>query len=89
MTTKFLLDSAKVDEVRYARDMWNIDGVTSNPRHVLNSGKPFLVSILDIAKEFEGTDKPISVEVNPHHTTPEKMVEEGLRLADMSPNFLE
>jgi len=31
---KFFLDSAKVDEIRYARDMWNIDGVTSNPRRV-------------------------------------------------------
>ena len=84
---KFYLDSAKVDEIRYARDMWNIDGVTSNPRHVRNSGKPFLVAIRDIAKEFEGTDKPISVEVNPHHTTAEAMVEEGVKLAAMSPNF--
>ncbi len=85
---KFYLDSAKVDEIRYARDMWNIDGVTSNPRHVRNSGKPFLVAIRDIAKEFEGTDKPISVEVNPHHATAEAMVEEGVKLAAMSPNFV-
>ena len=85
---KFYLDSAKVDEIRYARDMWNIDGVTSNPRHVRSSGKPFLVAIRDIAKEFEGTDKPISVEVNPHHATAQAMVEEGLKLAAMSPNFV-
>ena len=85
---KFFLDSAKVDEIRYARDMWNIDGVTSNPRHVRNSGKPFLVAIREIAQLFMDTDKPISVEVNPHYTEADAMVEEGLKLAAMSPNFV-
>lgn len=42
---KFYLESAKVDEIRYGIDMWNIDGVTSSPRHVRNSGKPFLPAI--------------------------------------------
>jgi len=68
--------------------MWNIDGVTSNPRHVRNSGRPFLVAIREIAQLFEGTDRPISVEVNPHHTVADAMVEEGLKLAAMSPNFV-
>lgn len=85
---KFFLDSAKVDEIRYAREMWNIDGVTSNPRHVRNSGKPFLTVIEEIAREFEGTDRPISVEVNPHHTAAEAMVEEAVKLAAMSRNFV-
>lgn len=85
---KFFLDSAKADEIRYARDMWKIDGVTTNPRHVRSSGKPFLTAIRDMAALFEGMDKPISVEVNPHHTTPEAMVEEAVKLAAMSPNFV-
>lgn len=85
---KYFLDSAKVDEIRHAHDMWNIDGVTSNPRHVRNSGKPFLVAIREIAAVFQGTDKTISVEVNPHHTTADAMVEEGVKLAAMSPNFV-
>jgi transaldolase len=85
---KFYLDSAKIDEIRYAREMWNIDGVTSNPRHVRNSGKPFLTVIHEIAQEFQGTNKPISVEVNPHHTTPEAMVAEGIALAARSNNFV-
>jgi transaldolase len=85
---KFFLDSAKIDEVRYANQMWKIDGVTSNPRHVRNSGKPFLTVIKELAREFEGTDKPISVEVNPHHITPEAMVEEAVKLAAMSKNFV-
>jgi transaldolase len=85
---KFYLDSAIVDEIRYALDMWNIDGVTSNPRHVRNSGKPFLVAIRDIAELFKGTNKPISVEVNPHYTTADEMVAEAVKLAAMSPNFV-
>jgi len=85
---KYFLDSAKVDEIRYAHDMWNIDGVTSNTRHVRNSGKPFLVAIREIAAVFQGTDKTISVEVNPHHTSADAMVEEALKLAAMSPNFV-
>jgi transaldolase len=85
---KFFLDSAKVDEIRYARDMWSIDGVTSNPRHVRNSGKPFLVAVREIAQLFEGTEKTVSVEVNPHHMTADAMVEEGLKLAALSPNFV-
>ena len=85
---KFFLDSAKIDEVCYARDMWKIDGVTSNPRHVRNSGKSFMAAIKDLAREFEGTGKPISVEVNPHHTTAEAMVEEAVKLAALSKNFV-
>ncbi len=85
---KFFLDSAKIDEVHYANEMWNIDGVTSNPRHVRNSGKPFLTVIQELAEEFKGTNKPISVEVNPHHTTAEVMVEEGVKLVAMSKNFV-
>jgi len=85
---KFFLDSAKVDEVKHALEMWNIDGVTSNPRHVRNSGKPFLAAITEIGKLLAGTDKTLSVEVNPHHTDPKAMFEEGIKLAAMSPNFV-
>jgi transaldolase len=85
---KFFLDSAKIDEVRYANQMWNIDGVTSNPRHVRNSGKPFITVIQELAKEFEGTNKHISVEVNPHHTTADAMVAEAVKLAALSKNFV-
>jgi len=85
---QFFLDSAKIDEIRHARDMWRIDGVTSNPRHVLSSGKPFLQVIREISQEFDGLDRPISVEVNPHHAQADDMVAEGLTLAGMSKNFV-
>lgn len=85
---KFFLDSAITTEVEYALKMWNLDGVTTNPRHVQVSGKPFLTVIREIAALFAGTDKPISVEVNPHHTEYQKMVAEGEKLAAISPNFV-
>lgn len=85
---KFFLDSAKVDEIRYALTMWDIDGVTTNPRHVNASGKPFLKVIHEIAEIFSGTNKPVSVEVNPHHNNWEDMVAEAQKLAAISPNFV-
>ncbi len=85
---KFFLDSAHVHEIEYALKMWNLDGVTTNPRHVQASGKPFLTVIREIASLFAGTDKPISVEVNPHHTDYEKMVAEAETLVAMSSNFV-
>jgi len=85
---KYFLDSAIVEEIEYALDMWNIDGVTTNPRHVQVSGKPFLTVIQEIGELFAGTDKTISVEINPHHTDVEKMVTEGQKLAAICPNFV-
>lgn len=85
---KFFLDSAMTDEIAYALDMWDIDGVTTNPRHVQVSGKPFLKVIDEIGEIFSGTNKPISVEVNPHLDDWTEMVKEGRALATMSPNFV-
>ncbi len=85
---KFFLDSAHVSEISYALEMWNLDGVTTHPRHVQASGKPFLTVIREIGRLFEGTDKPISVEVNPHHDDYHDMVAEGEKLAAMCPNFV-
>ena len=85
---KFFLDSAHVSEIDYALKMWNLDGVTTNPRHVQSSGKPFMTVIREIGSLVAGTDKAISVEVNPHHKEYEKMVAEGEKLAAISPNFV-
>src|SRR5437660_820777 len=85
---KMFLDSANTDEIRHALEVWNIDGVTTNPRHVQNSGKPFHRVIEEIAKLFAGSDKPVSVEVNPHLTDWKAIVREGLELSSLSPNFV-
>ena len=85
---QFFLDSAHVQEISYALEAFNIDGVTTNPRHVQVSGKPFLTVIREIAKLVEGTEKTISVEVNPHFMTYEEMLPEAEKLAAISPNFV-
>lgn len=85
---QFFLDSALVYEIKYALDAFNIDGITTNPRHVQVSGKPFLTVIREIAKLVDGTGKTVSVEVNPHFITYEEMVPEAEKLAAISPNFV-
>ncbi|MFU8826419.1 MAG: transaldolase family protein [Brevefilum sp.] len=85
---QFFLDSAHVDEIEYALDMWDIDGVTTNPRHVQVSGKPFLTVVGEIAGLVAGTGKTVSVEVNPHLDDAADMVAEGQKLAALSPNFV-
>jgi len=85
---KFFLDSAIIEEIQYALNAIDIDGVTTNPRHVQVSGKPFQSVIREIARLVEGTDKTISVEVNPHYMTYEEIVPEAEKLAAISPNFV-
>ena len=91
---KFFLDSAKLDEIKEAYHTFGIDGVTTNPRHIMVSGKPFITYITEIAewiKEegLEGVDKfPVSVEINPHLDDADEMVAEALKIAPLSPNFV-
>ncbi|KAA3657001.1 MAG: transaldolase [Chloroflexi bacterium] len=85
---KFFLDSAMVDEIEYALDAWDIDGVTTNPRHVQVSGKPFLTAVQEIGAMMKGTDKTVSVEVNPHMLDTDQMVAEAEKLAALNPNFV-
>jgi transaldolase len=85
---KLFLDSALTDEIASAIEHWGIDGVTTNPRHVATAGKPFLATLREIAGVVQGTELPVSVEVNPHLTGCREMVDEGLRLAEISPNFV-
>ena len=91
---KFFLDSAKLDEIKLAYNTFGIDGVTTNPRHIMLSGKPFMTAITDIAnwiKEegLEGVDKfPVSVEINPHFDNADDMVEMARKVSKLSPNFV-
>ncbi len=85
---KFFLDSAMVAEIEYALEAWNIDGVTTNPRHVQVSGKPFLHVVKEIGNLMAGTDKTVSVEVNPHLMDTQAMVAEAEKLAALCENFV-
>ena len=73
---KYFLDSAKIEEIKEAYYTFGIDGVTTNPRHFMVSGKPFL------------TVFPVSVEINPHLDDADFMVEEGKKIAALSSNFV-
>jgi len=86
---KYFLDSAITDEIKYAIDNWGLDGVTTNPRHIQSSGKPFYTVIKEIAnltKDIPGFT--VSVEVNPHLRKSEEMIEMAKKIAGLSPNFV-
>lgn len=86
---QFFLDSALLDKIQYALDWWDIDGITTNPRHVQVSGKSFLKAIEEVGQLVDGTEKTVSVQTNPHnHDDYQKIVAEGERLASISPNFV-
>lgn len=91
---KYYLDSAKIDEIREAYKTFGIDGVTTNPNHIMNSGKPFRTVLKELAqfvkeKGIEGWEKfPISVEINPHLANADEIVNMALGIAELSPNFV-
>lgn len=90
---KFFLDSAKLDEIKQAYHTFGIDGVTTNPRHIMLSGKPFKTAITDIAnwiKEegLEGINRfPVSIEINPHLDDKDEMIKMAKEAAAICPNF--
>lgn len=91
---KYFLDSAKLDEIKLAYETFGIDGVTTNPRHIMLSGKPFRRAIQDIAdwiveNDLVGYEKfPVSVETNPHIDNAEELIAQAKELAAVSPNFV-
>lgn len=86
---KFFLDSAIIDEIRYAYKNWRIDGITTNPRHIQTSGKPFLTVMRELAEEFRGAgDFPISVEIDPHLENAAEMVREAKKIRTFANNFV-
>ncbi len=91
---KYFLDSAKIDEIREAYDTFGIDGVTTNPKHIMDSGKSFFVVLDEMAefvkeKKIVGWDKfPISVEINPHLDSADEMVAMGANIAARCKNFV-
>ena len=91
---KYFLDSAKLDEIDLAYHTFGIDGVTTNPKHIMNSGKTFINAVTDIAewikKEgLEGKDKfPVSVEIDPWLEDTEEMIAAARKIAAISENFV-
>ncbi|MBD3185955.1 transaldolase [Candidatus Bathyarchaeota archaeon] len=84
---KFFLDSAKLDEIKFAMDAIGIEGVTTNPKHVKVTGKTFHEIIREFVDEFDGMPFPISVEINPHLSSSEEMEDAASKIAALSDNF--
>ena len=82
---KFFVDTADVDEIRKAKDMGVICGVTTNPSLIAKSGRKFE----DVIKEITSiVDGPISGEVKATTTDAEGMIKEGREIAAIHPNMV-
>ncbi len=80
---KFFVDTADVEEIRSLSEIGLIDGVTTNPSLVAKSGRNFLEVVEEICDIIDG---PVSAEVTALEA--DRMVEEGLKLADIAENVV-
>jgi len=80
--TKIFLDTAQLDEIREARDLGLLDGVTTNPSLMLRAGTADLkANTLEIVKMVAG---PVSAEVI--STDAVGMIEEAREVLSWAPN---
>ena len=75
---QLFLDTAKIDEIRKAMEWGILDGVTTNPTHIAETGRPFREVVREIVDFVPG---PVSVEVV--STEAEAMIREGVDIAAM------
>ncbi|MCB0659312.1 MAG: fructose-6-phosphate aldolase [Saprospiraceae bacterium] len=85
---KFFIDTANIDQIKEARDLGILDGVTTNPSLMAKEGitgeKNIFKHYKNICKEVEGLD--VSAEVI--STEFSEMVKEGKVLADLAENIV-
>ncbi|BAS27810.1 fructose-6-phosphate aldolase [Limnochorda pilosa] len=81
---KFFLDTAKIEEIRRAKELGVLDGVTTNPSHVAATGKTFRQVVDEILTELQ--EEPVSLEVVA--TDKEGIVKEARELARLAPNVV-
>ena len=80
---KIFLDTADVEAIRRANDTGLLDGVTTNPTKVAETGKKFTGVIEEICSIVSG---PVSVEAIAHRA--EDIVKEAEKLATIAPNVV-
>lgn len=90
---KYFLDSAKVEEIDTAYHSFGIEGVTTNPNHVMNSGLSNKEVVRNLATwaakvGVSPEEFPISIEINPHLNDAQKMLSEAEEIAAISPYFV-
>ena len=80
---KFFLDTAIVEEIRWAAKLGVVDGVTTNPTLIARSGRKFE----EVVKEITGiVDGPISAEAVSLNA--EGMIEEAMELSRIHKNIV-
>ena len=80
---KFFIDTANVEEIKRAKELGMVDGVTTNPSLVAKEGREFKGLIRDIADIVDG---PVSAEVV--SLDAEGMVREAKDLAGIADNMV-
>lgn len=80
---KFFIDTANVNEIKEAKALGLIDGVTTNPTLVSKEGREFTDLIKEITSIVDG---PVSVEAM--STKAPEIVEEARRLAEIADNIV-
>ena len=80
---KFFIDTANIDEIKYANELGIICGVTTNPSLIAREGKDFIATIKEITATVDG---PISAEVV--SDTADGMVNEAKKLAALHKNIV-
>ena len=75
---KFFLDTANVEQIKEAKDMGMLDGVTTNPTLVAKESKDTHELYSEIVEICNG--KPVSLETTTNDTA--KIVKEGQGLVD-------
>ena len=79
---KFFVDTAEIDAIAELNDFGMVDGVTTNPSLIKNSGR----DIIEVTKEIcELVSGPVSAEVTA--TDAETMIAEGRKLAEIADNI--
>ncbi|UJF32468.1 fructose-6-phosphate aldolase [Paenibacillus hexagrammi] len=81
---KFFIDTANVEEIRKAHELGVVAGVTTNPSLIAKEGRDFFETIKEIITIVG--DVPISAEVI--SLKADEMVEQGKKLAALSPNIV-
>lgn len=81
---KFFIDTANVEEIRKAKELKVLDGVTTNPTLISKEKRPFMEVVKEILSEVP--DKPVSLEVA--STDVKGMIREGERLVELGSNVV-
>lgn len=84
---KFFIDTASIDQIKEARDMGILDGVTTNPSLMAKEGITGTDNIINHYRKIADlVDGDVSAEVI--STDFDGIVEEGKKLADLAPNIV-